>query len=253
MVSASHVRVTQLWSVVAAVVLLSTSAAALTNQTCLAKKRKAQGKLQQCRATEEAKALQGKPADLAKCSTKFHEKIAKLSQKASEIGIGCRFVDNGNSITDYDTGLQWVETNDLDGVATYGNPQDADNTYTWSSSGTAADGTVFTNYLSLLNACSGAGSTTFFAGFAASCDWRLPTTAELQTILLEPCTTVPCPCTTSPCIDPIFGPTAAYLYWTSWTRPIFPSEAENVDFINGNLNWELKNTSSHARAVRGGL
>ena len=45
--------------------------AALTTPACLAKKLKEWGKLRKCQATENGKALQGKPADPAKCQTKF--------------------------------------------------------------------------------------------------------------------------------------------------------------------------------------
>jgi hypothetical protein len=142
-----------------------------------------------------------------------------------------------------------VETNNLNGSAPdYGNPQDVDNTYTWSNSGTAADGTVFSDYLSRLNACNSTdGSTPVFAGFAAHCDWRLPTPTELKTILLEPY-----PCGTSPCIDPIFGPTAAGNYWSSTTRAI-PDEAWFVSFIDGSVIGDSKLNGNPVRAVRGGL
>jgi hypothetical protein len=57
---------------VAVVLGVSTAHAAFTTDKCLAQKRKEQGKLhQQCRATGEAKALEGKPADLWKCTVKF--------------------------------------------------------------------------------------------------------------------------------------------------------------------------------------
>ncbi len=65
----------------------ATAHAAFTSEICLAKKRQAQGKLLKCRAIEDAKALLGKPADLAKCETKFQEKLAKLSEKATEAEI----------------------------------------------------------------------------------------------------------------------------------------------------------------------
>lgn len=125
-----------------------------------------------------------------------------------------RFVDNGNSVTDNYTGLQWEKTTNADGIADYNNPTDADNGYSWSSSGTAADGTVFTDFLSRLNACNSLDGTTMeFAGFAAHCDWRLPTPAELQTIV------DPALCDAfHACVDPIFGPTYLGEYWSSATE-----------------------------------
>src|SRR4029453_15932469 len=65
--------------------------AALTTEACLAKKLKEWGKLRNCQAKENAKALQGKDADQAKCQTKFEEKLAKVTAKATEAGIACRY------------------------------------------------------------------------------------------------------------------------------------------------------------------
>jgi Protein of unknown function (DUF1566) len=223
----------------------STAHAALRTENCLAKKRGAQGKLQQCRATEDAKALQGKPANLGKCGTKFQEKIAKLDEKASDAGIGCRYRDNGDgTVSDYDTGLQW-EKKDI--VAAGSGVHYVSNSYSWGIS-TATDGTAFTFVLSHLNACSSAPGFFGDPGFASYCDWRLPTLAELQTILLEPN-----PCGTSPCIDPIFGPTAAEGYWTSTTNASTSGQAWVVFFDVGNLVSATKSNLHHVRAVRGGL
>jgi hypothetical protein len=73
-----------------------------------------------------------------------------------------------------------------------------------------ADGQAFTIFLAALNSggC-----------FAGQCDWRLPTLAELETILQA---MTPSPCDTSPCIDEeVFGPTVATYYWsdTTFGRP----------------------------------
>ena len=70
----------------------------------------------------------------------------------------------------------------------------------------APTGTAFTDFLYNLNGgpygcTSDYGYTHQDGGFAGHCDWRLPTIAELQTILLAPY-----PCGTSPRIDPIFWP-----------------------------------------------
>jgi len=120
-----------------------------------------------------------------------------------------RHVDNGNTITDNYTGLQWEKTSDLDGVQNFNNPTDADNLYTWSKSGTAADGTLFTDFLSRLNACNSAdGISMDFAGFAAHCDWRLPTPNELLTIFDG--NEGVCGGSSGDCINPIFGPSRGY-------------------------------------------
>src|SRR5262245_33383010 len=100
--------------------------AALTTPSCLAKKLKARGKLRQCQATENAKALQGKPADPGKCQAKFDSKLAKLNAQARDAAIACRYRDNGDgTVTDYDTGLQWEQKTD-DGTL-----HDKDNQYIW--------------------------------------------------------------------------------------------------------------------------
>ena len=65
--------------VVGALVLAADAThAALTSGVCLAKKRVAWGDLRKCQATEGAKVLKEKPADFAKCQTKFREKLAKI-------------------------------------------------------------------------------------------------------------------------------------------------------------------------------
>ncbi len=59
--------------------------------------------------------------------------------------------------------------------------------------------------------------------------WRLPTSTELQTILLAPN-----PCGTSPCIDPLLGPTnTAFLYLSSTTFAGDATYAWTVSFNDG--------------------
>lgn len=243
-------RVTTIATVVALLLGATSTQAAFNSLNCLAQKRNAAGNFQKCRASEEAKLLLSKPADVAKCSTKFQDKIAKLSEKASKATIECRYADNGDgTVTDYDTGLQWEKKVSPGGGAT--DPHDVDNQYNWNTTfpGTTPNGTVFTVFLDGLNTCSSAPGFFGSVGFAGHCDWRLPTVDELVTIRLAP---FPCGMTHH-CIDPTFGPTASDLYWASTTRANDARDAWVVDFDLGGASNDGKSDFSFGRAVRGGL
>ena len=155
-----------------------------------------------------------------------------------------RFVDNvDGTITDNQTGLMW-EMKDAasDGTINLSNPRDVDNNYTWSISGGPPDGTAFTDFLARLNGeIAGSIPSEQLGGHS---DWRLPTSAELQAIL--DCSGGP------PCIDPIFGPTAASIYWSSTSNASFPGNAWFASFGSGNVFGSFKNDTLRVRAVRGG-
>ncbi len=178
---------------------------------------------------------------LSKCRIKYAQAWPKLQ---SLIGTECdapRWVDNGDeTVRDNLTGLTWEKKTDDSGV------HDRDNLYTWTNGDadfTDEDGTVFTTFLSSLN--SG-------GGFAGANGWRLPTFAELQTILLPE----PYPCSSDPCIDPSFGLTASSFYWSSTTSAFSPEDAAwLVDFFDGGVDDDGKDASIiiFVRAVRGGL
>jgi hypothetical protein len=151
-----------------------------------------------------------------------------------------RFIDNGDgTVSDNQTGLMWEKkTGAVGGSADYSNPDNVNNWYNWSASGTAADGTVFTDFLPRVNGTHLGGHT----------DWRLPTIDELQTILLAAY-----PCGTHPCIDAVFGPTQSYYYWSASTLTPYPDHAWIVSFNDGYVNNDYKPNSSDVRAVRSGL
>jgi len=142
---------------------------------------------------------------IGKCAVKYTATWPRLQKKASGTGATCdhaRFVDNGATVPDNLTGLQWEEKTDDAGV------YDKDNSCTWSTSADGdsgdGDGTAFTTCLAALN--SG-------ACFAEQCDSRLPTLAKLQTLLLAGW-----PCSTQPCSDTVLGVTVSSAYGSSTAR-----------------------------------
>jgi hypothetical protein len=169
---------------------------------------------------------------------------------------GPRFVDNGDgTICDHQTGLMWEMKDAEDGVQDLANPHDVDNRYTWTSGAdgdfTNPDGTAFTDFLPRLNGeIAGSVPSEQLGGHS---DWRLPTSAELQTILdLSFC---------SPCIDPVFGPTAApdfsmvtpTSYVSSTSSATDPNNVWFVYFFNGLVDNGIKSSNfTNVRAVRGG-
>jgi hypothetical protein len=62
------------------------------------------------------------------------------------------------------------------------------------------------------------------------------------------------PCGTHPCIDPVFGPTFAYYYWSATTYATLPNNAWVVSFDVGKLdNSGFKGFVAYVRAVRTSL
>lgn len=167
-----------------------------------------------------------------------------------------RFVDNGDgTVSDRETGLQWEKKVPGSPGQTLADPHDVDNRYTWSAAFDSPDGTAFTDFLVKLNGgptgvgdCVVSGSTQT-GGFAGHCDWRLPTIAELSTIID---TTVQGCGSGSPCIDPTFGPTAAARSWSASTSAADAEFGLTVDFSNGTQPSLFKGDDARARAVRGG-
>ena len=174
-----------------ALVVLVAAPAHADEDGCIAARYAAFGKYLGC----EAKAAAKGPSDSAflKCRQQYAAAWTKLGPKYPGTSCdGARFVDNGDgTITDKLTQLVWEKkTTDVGSGENYSDRHDVDNTYTWSISETAADGTAYTDFLDNLNG----------SGFAGQHDWRLPTLFELHTIA----STDSVPCGSAPCVaDPI--------------------------------------------------
>lgn len=180
-----------------------------------------------------------------------------------------RYVVNGDgTVTDNLTGLMWeLKTGTPSGGLCTGSTSaihDVNNCYTWSSTGTAADGTLFTAFLATLNGGDYYSPSTgqdVGTGVAASCfinrcDWRIPAIAELQTIIEL---SAPGCNAGSPCIDPVFAPTPVFVpdYWSSSSFAASPNYALLAFFANGTVGYSAgtgvgggKLPLSFARAVR---
>src|SRR5262245_11480100 len=230
---------------VAATMVLAAGAVparAMTSEGCFAQRLKAWGNLRKCQRQEEAKAIQGRSADPAKCQATFDRKVQSLQAQAAAAAVPCRYRDNGdNTVTDFDTGLMWVKQ-----VALDANPSpfilDADDTFTWQAAaetagnlaGTSTDGMT-------MIPVTGNGSYT---------DWRLPTILELRSIVdLD----APGCRSGGACIDPIFGVTAPADYWSaSESNPGHPGPGAvtTVGFDVGRLAFTSTIFSLHVREVR---
>lgn len=191
--------------------------------------------------------------------------LGLISQSLGTFGVGqglpgyfarqTRFVDNGDgTVTDSQTGLQWekkVDTQD---------PQDPHRVsllLAWTDGGMIPDGPAFTQFLFALNrgaigvgdcVVDGAGVQT--GGFANHCDWRIPTIAELQTLIDS--TRRGCPGDPAACFDPVLGPTSNVAYWSASTSASDDRTAFAVDFTDGSAPPLDKRETVAVRAVRGG-
>ncbi len=236
------------WRVVIVSALLaggvSPAAAAMTPQACLAKKLNEWGKLRQCEATENSRALLAKSADPAKCRTRFDARLATLDAHAAAAAVPCRFGVNGDGTAiDYDTGLQWEQKTDD------GSIHDEQNQYTWSSNRGRPDGTIFSSLLATLNTPTSADGTTSTGCFAGHCDWRLPSIVELHGIVDL---SAPGCRRGGGCLDEtVFGPTMPFFYWSATTETDFPVFAWGVAFgAAGSVVSAIEDDPLFARAVR---
>lgn len=188
---------------------------------------------------------------------------------------------DGLTVADLETGLLWERktgTFDTDFPSSGFcvrpgeclDRHDVNNRYEWSTTGTAADGFAFTDFLVDLNTD---------PGFAGHTDWRLPFVSELQSILVGSGVTIAAvteppdllsgtnptgqslTCSAITCVDPDFaaigGPTAGSYYWSSLSA--VQSELGVSDqaylaafFPEGGVRTFPKNFEYFVRAVRAG-
>jgi hypothetical protein len=199
-------------------------------------------------------------AAFAKCRHTYFKKWTGFGTNAALKGSTCRnadgtgvprFVDNGDgTVTDNLTTLVWEQKDSLNSTPNYADPHDADNYYTWSTGDNNEDGTAFTSFLT--DPTTGLNVT----GFAGANGWRLPTLAELQSIVLDfACTKTSCSCGANPCIDSTFGPTQSIRYWSATSYVPDPDTAWSVGFSNGSVDTYNDDWAGghYVRAVRGGL
>lgn len=214
-------------------------ARAFTSEICFANRLRAFGSLRKCQRSEEAKAIQGRSADLAKCQASFDKKVAKLKEQAASHAVPCRFRDNGdNTVTDLDNGLMWAKLFALDGAPS-AFILDADNAIPWASAAAALG--------SLAGTSSDGATLTPMPGNGSYTDWRLPTILELASIVDL---TAPGCRTGAPCIDPIFGPTLPRDYWAATKSVVGPAPASFIDFFNGLIEFSNPVGDLHYRPVR---
>jgi hypothetical protein len=181
-------------------------------------------------------------------------------------GPALSYTDNGDlTATDDNTKFMWevkLPANDVGGNCADGNQANrsvhcVNNTYTWSNSGSAADGTLFTVFLDTLNnkcdgdettpctmdsQCTGIGNG--LCGHAGFRDWFIPNVKQLQSIVDYGMV--------NPAIDSTFpGATASSVYWSATTFAINSGNAWDVGFGSGSVSFGNKVADDLlARAVR---
>lgn len=131
--------------------------------------------------------------------------------------IDDRFVDNGDgTVTDNSTGLMWEVKTAGENCLHCVSQQDR---RTW----LAAMGP----WISEVNGFAGDVPDVSQSGFAGHEDWRVPTIAELQSLV---------DCSEGfPCIDPLFGEADECFFWSSSKLASSPSLVYTIYFVYGTI------------------
>jgi hypothetical protein len=61
-----------------------------------------------------------------------------------------------------------------------------------------------------------------------------------------------CITATEPCVDPVFGPTIAFYYWSVTTFAAYLGDAWSVAFATGSVHIAGTTAANYVRAVRSG-
>ncbi|MCH7926810.1 MAG: DUF1566 domain-containing protein [Candidatus Dadabacteria bacterium] len=110
--------------------------------------------------------------------------------------------------------------------------------------------TAMSDWISEVNGHTNDSTGSTQSGLGGYTDWRMPTPAELLTIIDT--SKGFCGGGNGACIDPVFGPTTAFFYQSSTTLASNSSSAWVVDFNSGSQfgDSKLSSNSNFARAVR---
>ena len=173
---------------------------------------------------EETVAVQAGRTTSVTTSVKPPSKYSKIDSNGKQLPNSAKL---WMMVRDNETSLIWEVKQKNDGVKNYGDPNDADNTYTWDESSQ--------KFINALNAA-------HWGGFS---DWRLPSIAELKTLVDSK--------RTRPAINTGYFPnTQSSFYWSSTTHDSRTYDAWGAFFDLGYYVYNFKSLYFHVRAVRGG-
>lgn len=181
--------------------------------------------------------LSGSPA-WAQCLGDFNaDSVVTIDEILTTVNNGLhgcalpepRFVDNGNgTVADRSTGLMWEQK-----VAGGNCLHCVEDNFDWH--------TAMSDWLSAVNGLLDDPDDPQ-TGLGGYTDWRIPTVAELRSVL-----------DCFPCLNPVLGPDIGCSYWTSSGSSDSITTTFSVEMTHGVVIGVLKETPRCVRAVRGGF